>query len=237
MHVLLIEDETETLEALASYLRLHNLVVYEATTLKEASRLLQSNPVEIMVLDIELPDGCGLEWLQHNASACQRLGLIIVSAHHQEATRLKGLALGADVFLRKPLAARELYLQLENLAARLPEARPYPERDSARSRGWHLDLPQWQLISPVGDQIPLTLSEIRLLQTMARWCGQPVSRQTIILGLQADPASYDERRLETLVRRLRQKVRTETGALSLPLITVRGVGYAFKSDLQVSSDA
>lgn len=230
MNVLLIEDETETLEALASYLRLHELSVYEASTLSEANRVLQSLTMDVIVLDIELPDGCGLTWLKQNPATCKDTGLIIVSAHHQEPTRLKGLELGADAFLRKPLAARELYLQLENLATRL--RRPSP----TAMETWSLNRFQWQITSPKGRAVTLTLSEIQLLQTLARWSGHPVPRIEIIRGLGADPMSYDERRLETMVRRLRQKVREGTGGQSLPLITVRGVGYAFKAGLSVINE-
>lgn len=229
MHLLLIEDETETLEALASYLRLHGWVVYEAPTLQEADYFLQHAPVVMVVLDIELPDGCGLNWLQQNAATVRNAGVIIVSAHHQESTRLKGLSLGADVFLRKPLAARELALQLENLHARLR----HWQKASNTAAYWSLEPSQWQLTSPEGRRVSLTLSEIRLLKTVVHWAGQPVARPEIIKGLEADPVHYDERRLETLVRRLRQKVREATGGQPLPLITVRGVGYAFKAEIQV----
>ncbi|WP_075879604.1 response regulator transcription factor [Vreelandella massiliensis] len=232
MHLLLIEDETETLDALASYLRLHGWVVYEAATLQEADHFLQRAPVEMVVLDIELPDGCGLNWLQQNSATIKTAGLIIVSAHHQESTRLKGLSLGADVFLRKPLAARELALQLENLHARLSH---WKVADHEATR-WSLEPSQWQLTCPEGRRVSLTLSEIRLLKTVAHWAGQPVARPEIIKGLEADPVHYDERRLETLVRRLRQKVREVTDGQPLPLITVRGVGYAFKAEIQVVND-
>ncbi|NWO04468.1 MAG: response regulator [Alteromonadaceae bacterium] len=80
MHVLLIEDESETLEALASYLRLQGWVVYEAASLQQADDCLQHARVEMIVLDIELPDGCGLAWLRENAATVQAAGLIIVSA-------------------------------------------------------------------------------------------------------------------------------------------------------------
>lgn len=232
MNVLLIEDETETLEALASYLRLHDLTVYEASTLTEASRVLQALDMDVIVLDIELPDGCGLTWLKQNPVTSHNAGLIIVSAHHEERTRLKGLELGADAFLRKPLAARELYLQLENLSARLHKS-PTPAPPAG---AWSLNRFQWLITSPSGKNVTLTLSEIQMLQTLARWSGHPVPRIEIIKGLGADPISYDERRLETLIRRLRQKVREETEGQSLPLITVRGVGYAFKAGLRVIDD-
>lgn len=232
MHLLLIEDETETLEALASYLRLHGWVVYEAPTLQEADYFLQHAAIEMVVLDIELPDGNGLTWLQQNAATMTTAGLIIVSAHHQDSTRLKGLSLGADVFLRKPLAAGELAVQLENLHARLSRWR-VADHEATR---WTLEPLQWQLTSPQGHHVSLTLSEIRLLNTVAYWAGQPVARSEIIKGLEADPVYYDERRLETLVRRLRQKVREGTDGQSLPLITVRGVGYAFKAEIQVVND-
>lgn len=232
MNILLIEDETETLEALASYLRLHELIVYEAATLRDASQVLETVKIHVIVLDIELPDGSGLEWLRQHSRTADRAGLIIVSAHHQQSTRVKGLELGADVFLRKPLAARELYLQLENLAARLDT----PAVAEPSEESWLLSPLQWYITSPEGKSITLTLSEIRLLRTVADWSGRPVSRLKIIKGLGADPAHYDERRLETLIRRLRQKVRAETDGQSLPLITVRGVGYAFKADLRVLND-
>ena len=232
MNVLLIEDESETSEAIASYLHLQGITAFAATSLSQAQTLMQTERMDVIVLDIELPDGNGLHWLRQNADCLSQAGLIIVSAHHDESMRLQGLELGADAFLRKPLAVRELFLQIENLAARIQPSK----LSQLAPDQWCLDLCQWYLISPSGQKVSLTLSEIQFFKALAESPHEPVSRSRIIACFNVNPLHYDHRRLETLVRRLRQKAQNALSDYELPLTTVRGVGYAFQDKLSVKQE-
>lgn len=232
MRVLLIEDEVETADAIASFLRIKNIDVEVALTFSQAETSLDNNPPDVVILDIHLPDGNGIKWLEHNAEILSQTALVVVSAHHFEGMRIRALELGADVFLRKPVSVLELHLQIQNLAARMRLDDSALVPDSS----WRLLLKQWFLVSPGEVEVKLSLSEIRLLKTLGQACFEPVERDQIIKGLQEDPNFYDQRRLETMIRRLRQKVSEHTPNESFPLMTVRGIGYSFKAPMRLISD-
>ena len=105
---------------------------------------------------------------------------------------------------------------------------------SALSPSWSIDRTHWILRTGTGLAVKLTHSEAVLMLRMADQPGQVVPRQELVLSLGHDPQNYDFRRMEILVRRLRNKVKTDLGC-ELPLETVRKVGYAFTAALQVDT--
>jgi DNA-binding response OmpR family regulator len=98
---------------------------------------------------------------------------------------------------------------------------------------WILNPQHWTLASPTGLVIKLTYSETLLLQRLTRAPGQAVSRRDLVLSLGHDPDSYDYRRMEILVRRLRNKIKEVLGS-ELPLDTVHKIGYAFTAAIEVA---
>jgi DNA-binding response OmpR family regulator len=88
-------------------------------------------------------------------------------------------------------------------------------------------------MSPSGMVVKLTHSETVLLQRLSRAPGQAISRQDLVLSLGHDPQSYDYRRMEILVRRLRNKTKEVLGS-ELPVETVHKVGYAFTASMEVA---
>ena len=150
-------------------------------------------------------------------------GVIITTARGESKQRIEGIRSGADVYLVKPIQLEELASLVSNLMRRI-QAKSLPH--------WTLSKMNWTLISPTGVPIKLTHSEAVLLQKMADHPGQAVARQELVISLGHNPASYDFRRMEILVRRLRNKIRDVLGD-ELPLETVHKVGYAFTSPLKV----
>ena len=149
--------------------------------------------------------------------------MIITTARGESAQRIEGIKAGADVYLVKPVQLEELASLVTNLLRRM--------RGSA-SPNWTLDRTDWTLRSGSGLAVRLTHSESVLLQRLAHKPGAVVSRQDLATSLGHDPEAYDFRRMEILVRRLRQKVKTSLG-IELPLETVRKIGYAFTTSIQV----
>jgi DNA-binding response OmpR family regulator len=230
MKILIVEDEFETADAIADYLRINQLQVDIATHLSQAEILLDTQMPDILVLDIQMPDGNGLKWLEQNVEILSQTGVIMVSAHHFDSIRIRALELGVDVFLRKPVSGKELYLQIVNLANRIKTTEP---KEPDLPNNWRLQVKKWAIITPEGTEIPLTLPEIQLLTTLAKDCFKPVSRNEIIIGLKKSPEVYDQRRLETMIRRLRQKVEGYAPDETFPLSTVRGVGYTFIAPITI----
>ena len=220
--VLVIEDEPQLLEATVTYLNMEGFVADGVAGLHAATQWMRTHPFDLLILDLGLGDGDGLTWLHQN-SVLQDKGVIITTARGESAQRIEGIKAGADVYLVKPVQLEELASLVTNLLRRM--------RGSA-SPNWTLDRTDWTLRSGSGLAVRLTHSESVLLQRLAHKPGAVVSRQDLATSLGHDPEAYDFRRMEILVRRLRQKVKTRLG-IELPLETVRKIGYAFTTSIQV----
>lgn len=220
--VLVVEDEPDLLDAIVTFLNLEGLVADGVGSLAAADSWLLTHGVDMLVLDLGLPDGDGLQWLSAHETWHDK-GVVITTARGQERERIEGVRSGADVYLVKPVALEELSSLLHNLWRRL--------RGQSANR-WLLQPLGWFLQPPVGTAVRLTHSELMILQRMAAQAGQAVPRQELVKALGLDPESYDYRRMEVLVRRLRNKVR-EVAGLELPLETVHRLGYALVAPMQI----
>jgi two-component system OmpR family response regulator len=214
--LLVVEDETDLREAMVTYLEMEGFACHGVANLKSAQRWMEQHRFDIVVLDLGLPDGDGLSWLQGRQDMADK-GVIICSARGEGPQRVAGVKAGADVYLVKPVQLEELASLVHNLARRL-QRQPAPN--------WTLNPLHWQLASPDGRVIPLTHSEQEILNLLARQPGKVVARDDIIRALGHLPEDYDPRRLEVLVRRLRTKAKSHLG-YALPLNTVHGQGFAF----------
>ena len=221
--VLVVEDDPDLREAMVSYLKSENILVDGLATLSAARSWVQSNEWDLLVLDLGLPDGDGLDWL-NQMQGLETKGVIVMTARGKTEQRIAGMRAGADAYLVKPVALEELVLHIRKLFQRLHGTAP------ARPV-WQLQRKRWVLTGPDGRHISLGQSETRLLATLGAACGDAVPKAELIRQLGFDPQAYDDRRLEGLVRRLRQKCLDELGQ-PIPVQTAYGFGYAFTETLE-----
>lgn len=214
--VLIIEDEPDLQEALIAFLNMEGFVADGVGSLQAAELWMQTHDLDVLLLDLGLPDGDGLSWLKGRFEL-QHKGVIITTARGSNADRLAGAQAGADVYLVKPIFPEEIASLINNLVRRI---RP------VATATWKLDPIQWNLISPEGIAIKLTHSEHVILHRLMLSAGKPVRRDALIKELGHDPVYYDSRRLEILIRRLRNKAKVHCSE-DMPLETVHGLGYAF----------
>lgn len=226
VRVLVVEDEPDLREAMVAYLEMEGHRVAGAGSLRQAEQHLAAHAVDVLVLDLGLPDGDGLDWLGARARS-QDQGVVVTTARGEVRERVSGVRAGADIYLVKPVQMEELSTLINKLAQRL---QPGPVSV------WSLDRMTWQLTSPEGRVVKLTATEHALLARLAQSPGSAVSRQELVHCLGHDPRYYDPRRMEILVRRLRNKVR-ETLGCPLPVETAHGLGYAFTGGVVVRCGA
>lgn len=217
IRVLVIEDDWDFRAALMTYLSGAGFVVGGAGSCAEAEAWLRTNDCDVAVVDRGLPDGEG-----HDLTRCLKepygRGVIILTARDGIENRLEGYASGADHYVSKTMDMRELVAIIQALAARLPRRKTIEK--------WTLDTVSWHLMAPNGQTVRLTRSEMALVRRLLTEPGEPVSRESLVRALGQAPERYDQRRMDTLMRRLRGKISRELGA-DLPIDTVHGFGYAF----------
>ena len=222
--ILVVEDEPDLLDALVDYLNMEGMNAHGVSCLSDAQTWMASNDFDILLLDLGLPDGDGLNWLKRRQDLRDK-GVIITTARSDALSRVTGVRAGADVYLVKPVLPEEIVSLVQNLMRRLHGQAPTT---------WLLDETGWRLLAPDGRPLKLTHSEHVLLQRLAQSSGQAVSKEELAISLGHNPDHYDFRRLEILVRRLRNKAK-DTWDITLPLDTVHRLGYAFTANIQIKS--
>lgn len=220
--VLVIEDENDLRDSIVSYLQVEGIDADGAGSLHAAELWMLLHNFDILVLDLSLPDGDALTWLEER-NGLRDKGIIITTGRSTTSDRVMGAQVGADCYLVKPVLLEELTAVVRNLERRL---RP------AGKEVWLLNTLSWQLMSPDGRTVKLTHSEQVLLTHLSRVPGKAVARQDLIAALGHDPGHYDPRRMEIMVRRLRSKVMDTLGH-QLPLVTAHRQGYAFTAPIAV----
>lgn len=216
--VLIVEDETDLREALCAILNLEGFSAQGVGSIAEYRQWRKTDHCDLLVLDRILPDGDGLDLLKEHRQT-DLTPTLIITCEGQTADKIAGMSADADYYLVKPIVTDELIAILRRLSRRI-HADPFAQHT------WVLDSVRWQLKAPLGSSLPLTRSEVNLLSNFIEKSGVTISRDAIIESLGYNPKHYDLRRLEILVRRLRNKVE-KSGVTEFPLSTIYGVGYAF----------
>lgn len=236
--VLVVEDSPETQDLIATYLESQGLRVLRAANGAELTERVAQDRPDLVLLDINLPDCDGLA-LAERLRLGETVPLIFVTGRDSPTDRIAGLSHGGD-YVTKPVDLLELLIRIRNLlrrsgASAVPsasvEGAPGPAPDAPLTfRGWRLDLVRRALFRPDGSYLALTTGEFNILAALAAMRPNPVSREYLLDVISnRDPRSISEHTVDTLITRLRRKMRLDDGAAS-PIVTVRGVGYALESD-------
>lgn len=219
--VILLEDEPVLREEIAEFLETQGHVVSASATVAEFMRLLQPEKHQVAVIDRGLPDGDGLDMILRMRRNGLRLGIIILTASVSSQDKVAGLVGGADHYISKTADLSELAATIAALVRRL-EVQEQPR--------WLLQDSPRQLVPP--GQAPITLSTQDYLVLKALAAGGDVTRAAIVQALGGNYFDYDQRRLDTQMRRLRRRVEEACG-LELPVSTLRAVGFRFHAPIEV----
>lgn len=226
--ILVIEDEIDFREALVDLLKLKGFDATGIDSIASYQKIEDRSIYQLIILDRTLPDGDGLEILKAHR-AISDIPVIILSGLGDTDEIVTGLSADADYYLVKPVVMPEL------LAIVSRYSRKQTNRTKDKSQNWCVSLRNWQLKSPQGMIIPLSHSETLFLNCFKDSNGAAVDREDIVVMLGHRLESYDMRRLESLVSRLRNKVK-DFGIDVFPLSTVYGSGYAFNEPLVIQDD-
>lgn len=220
--VLLVEDDEELRGEMAAYLQKNGYVVAEARDVPEARRVLQSRPIQVAVLDVNLPGEDGLSLCRALADAGGP-AILMLTAQGEPIDRILGLELGADDYVVKPILPRELLARVRALLRRRPPGASNRKRTSYRFAGFALDLAGRKLQAPSGVTLLLTRSELALLSALLNKAQQVVSREELTVLLKGDEPDISGRSVDLHISRLRRKIQDQADGEIIR--TYRGMGY------------
>jgi two-component system response regulator ChvI len=183
---------------------------------------------DLAILDIIMPRIDGLELCRRLRARSEHLPILILSSKDEELDRVLGLELGADDYLCKPFALRELLARVKALLrrARLRQEPPGGAEEQVLEAGnLRLDLGRFEARWH-GQTLSLTLTEFNLLESLARRPGIVKSRGQLLRDAYPHDVHVAERTIDTHIKRLRRKLTDASD--SDPIDTVHGVGYRFK---------
>ena len=221
--LLLLEDDPAIARTVAYALERDGLAVTHSLLVHDARQQLQRTRFDLLVLDVGLPDGSGLDLLRDLRGAAQTVAIpvLMLSAHGEEIDRVLGLELGADDYLTKPFSPRELAARVKALLRRAGHGHASPA--PAAVPLFHDDEPG-QRISLRGQALPLTRREYRLLSHLLRGAGRIHSREALLAAAWGDDSESTDRTVDTHIKTLRAKLR-EVDPEREYISTHRGMGY------------
>ena len=221
--LLLLEDDPAIARTVAYALERDGLQVTHSLLVHDARQQMASHRFDLLVLDVGLPDGSGLDLLRdvRNAARTASLPVLMLSAHGEEIDRVLGLELGADDYLTKPFSPRELAARVKALLRRAGNGASSPPAVAAPL--FHDD-ESGQRISLRGQPLLLTRREYRLLSCLLRGAGRIHSRDALLAAAWGDDSESTDRTVDTHIKTLRAKLRELDPAREY-ISTHRGMGY------------
>ena len=230
-HVLIVDDERDILDPLASYLSKNGFRISKASDAAAARSVLAAHAIDIALIDIMMPGEDGLS-LTGFLRATSKTPVILLTAKAEETDRIVGLELGADDYVTKPFSPRELVARIKAVLRRTADDRvKAPEADAYAFGDWVLRTGERELVDKDGRQASLSTGEFNLLLALVTHPKRVLTRDQLLdLSQHRDLGAF-ERSIDNHVSRLRKKVETDPSDPKL-IKTVWGGGYTLAADVR-----
>ncbi len=222
-NILVIEDEPDIRKNLEYNLGREGFKVSAVGSLNDANQKINNNNFALIILDLMLPDGSGLDLCKQikNNIQTEAIPVIILTAKDDEVDKLVGFELGADDYVTKPFSVKELILRVKAVLKRRDKKKDLVEVErqfgdlviDVDSHEVHVD----------SEQIILTALEFRLLRELVDKRGRVQSRDQLLSEVWGYNSEVTTRTVDTHIKRLREKL----GSMGKYVQTIRGVGYKF----------
>jgi two-component system OmpR family response regulator len=235
-HILIVDDEQEIREPLASYLNKHGFRTSTAADGKEMDKILATAHIELIVLDIMMPGEDGLSICKRVQEKLQ-IPVVLLTALTEDTDRIVGLELGADDYLTKPFNPRELLARIKSVIRRsqmLPRSQQQQRTGLVSFDRWQMNLSQKEVVGPDGVAIRLSSGEHLLLVSLIEHAGVTLNRDQLLDMTKGREAQLFDRSIDNQISRLRQKLEIDPKNSKI-IQTQWGGGYVFSADLQWQS--
>ena len=232
-HVLAVDDDPDVTDLIADYFGAHGFRVSAAHSAEQMRALLKRDKVDLVLLDVGLPDADGIG-VARNLREHWQGAVIIVSGRGELVDRVVGLEVGADDYVTKPFELRELLARAKTVLRRASAAPTANTREILTFAGWRIDLQARSLTSPAGREVSLTTGEFDLLSVFVTNPHRVLSRDQLMELTRNRAAGPYDRVIDVQVGRLRRKLEDDGGEPAL-VKSVRGTGYLFACDVTLAS--
>ena len=222
--VLVIEDEPDIRKTLEYNLTREGFEVYGCGSIKEAKKLIENPNFSIILLDLMLPDGSGLDLCREvkSDSTTQDIPIIILTAKDDEVDKVVGFELGADDYVTKPFSVRELILRVKAILKRNNKTVSTPLEINRNFGSLKMDIESHEVFID-DEEVVLTALEFKLLNLLVERRGRVQTRDQLLSDVWGYSADITTRTVDTHIKRLREKL----GTMGKYVQTIRGVGYKF----------
>lgn len=217
--ILIVEDDTGLNQGLCRALKSEQRWIIPCLNIKTAREQLLCGDADLILLDINLPDGNGLDFLQELKAASPMRPVILLTANDTDMDIVAGLEQGADDYITKPFSLSVLRARVHTQLRRVSCP---AEKECFRTEGFVFDFEQMRF-SAQGRFVELSKTEQRLLRLLVKHQGMVMKRGDLIDRIWTDGSEYvDENALSVTIKRLRDKL----GAHKF-IQTVYGIGYSW----------
>ena len=219
--ILIVEDDRGLNRGIALALKEETVEFLSALTLAQAQEIWKNNAVDMVLLDVNLPDGSGYELLKEIRRASQ-ISVLMLTANDLEIDEVTGFRLGADDYITKPFSLMVLRARVERMRFRIRQTESYGYEDER----FQFFYDEMRYLAD-GQEIVLSKTEQKLLKLFTEHIGQTLTREQLIDTLWTGDRKYvDENALSVTVNRLRRKL--EGKGRECPIQTVYGLGYVWE---------
>ena len=221
--ILIVEDEPDIRSTLEYNLHRDNFQTESVGNLLDAEKILSTTNISLILLDLMLPDGSGLDLCRKLKAdqSTNSIPIIILTAKDDEVDKVVGFELGADDYVTKPFSVRELILRIKAILKRKVQ-KPEVTEVEREFGDLRIDSDSHEVFVN-GEEVSLTALEFRLLNQLVTRRGRVQTRDQLLSDVWGYSADITTRTVDTHIKRLREKL----GPIGKYVQTIRGVGYKF----------
>jgi two-component system OmpR family response regulator len=224
-HILIVDDDLQIRKLLGRYLAEQGFRVTLASDRRTLMAALESNDIKLIVLDVLLPDGSGLEICRNMRSENVPIPIILLTALKEDVDRIIGLEIGADDYLGKPFNPRELAARIRAVLRRQSDAdQAVHSLQEYHFEGFKLQPGLRRVLNSNGGLLDLTSAEFDLLHALVARPGRMLSREYLLDATNRSDGEVFDRSVDVLLSRIRRKLGDDEFQL---IKTVRNGGYVF----------
>ena len=222
LNILIVEDEENLGITLSEYLKGLGHGCFWAKNAKTARELFNSQRPTVILMDIGLPDGSGLELAREFRKIRKDFVLLFLSALNDPETKVEGLEIGADDYITKPFALKELILRLNRILSSQSEINKLPEEIThGRLKIW---FKRYEVQDASGTVLTLSQKECAILELLYKKKNEAVDREEIIEKIWGEDKFPSNRTVDNYIVKLRKWCETDS-TRNLEIQSIRSIGY------------